>query len=83
MPSINLRSHISEDGILQLQIPLGLKDSEVEVTVTYREIAPVAKTSEELGWEPGFIEKTYGSCADDPIVIDDRAISEELDDNTK
>lgn len=49
--------------------------------MTYREITPVIKTPEELGWEPGFIDKTYGSCADDPIVIDERGISKELDDD--
>jgi hypothetical protein len=40
-------------------------------------------TLEELGWESGFIEKTYGSCADDPIVIYEQGISEELDDDTE
>ncbi|MBE9250933.1 DUF2281 domain-containing protein [Dolichospermum sp. LEGE 00240] len=29
------------------------------------------KSPEELGWPPGFFEQTYGSCQDDPIVIDD------------
>ncbi|MEM1172153.1 MAG: DUF2281 domain-containing protein [Cyanobacteria bacterium P01_H01_bin.35] len=28
-----------------------------------------------------FIQRTYGSCADDPITIDDEGILEELDDN--
>ncbi|MCC5652588.1 hypothetical protein LC609_22760 [Nostoc sp. XA013] len=28
------------------------------------------KTPEELGWPAGFFEQTYGSCQDDPIVID-------------
>jgi len=28
-----------------------------------------------------FIQKTYGSCAEGPITIDDGGISEELDDN--
>ncbi|MEH1822090.1 MAG: DUF2281 domain-containing protein [Nostoc sp.] len=27
-------------------------------------------TPEGKGWPPGFFEKTYGSCQDDPIVID-------------
>jgi hypothetical protein len=31
------------------------------------------KSPEELGWPPGFFEQTYGSCQDDPIVIDDDA----------
>jgi hypothetical protein len=42
------------------------------VTVTYQQLEPSAppKTPEELGWPVGFFEQTYGSCQDDPIVID-------------
>ncbi len=29
------------------------------------------KSPEELGWPPGFFEQTYGSCEDDPILLDD------------
>ncbi|WP_413171738.1 DUF2281 domain-containing protein [Anabaena azotica] len=32
---------------------------------------PQQKSSEELGWPPGFFEQTYGSCQDDPIILDD------------
>jgi hypothetical protein len=42
------------------------------MTVTYQQLEPstLSKTPEELGWPPGFFEQTYGSCQDDPIVID-------------
>ncbi|MDZ7996261.1 MAG: hypothetical protein RM022_030460 [Nostoc sp. EfeVER01] len=42
------------------------------MTVTYQQLEPSAppKTPEELGWPAGFFEQTYGSCQDDPIVID-------------
>jgi hypothetical protein len=29
------------------------------------------KSPEELGWPAGFFEQTYGSCEDDPILLDD------------
>ncbi|MCC5604827.1 hypothetical protein [Nostoc favosum] len=72
MQSIKLRSHVGSDGILHLEIPLGITDKEIEVTVTYQQLEPSAppKTPEELGWPAGFFEQTYGSCQDDPIVID-------------
>ncbi len=83
MPSIKLRSRVGADGILHLEVPVGLIDTELEITLTIQPVALASKTKtpEELSWEPGFIEKTYGSCANDPIVIDERGISEELDDD--
>lgn len=44
MQSITLQSHIGEDGILRLQVPVGLKDVDVRVTLaleeTYQNGAP-------------------------------------------
>ncbi|MCC5632599.1 hypothetical protein LC613_33875 [Nostoc sphaeroides CHAB 2801] len=72
MQSIKLCSHVGGDGILHLEIPVGITDKEMEVVVIYQQIEPSisTKTPEELGWPPGFFEQTYGSCQDDPIVID-------------
>ena len=70
MQSIKIRSRVGEDGILHLDIPLGMKDKEVEVMVIYQSIEAATQTPEDLGYPPGFFEQTYGSCQDDPIVID-------------
>jgi len=83
MQSIKLYSHVGSDGILHLDIPIGMTDKEIEVIVTYkqRKLSALPKTSEELGWTPGFFEQTYGSCQDDPIMIDsegDFEIREEM-----
>ncbi|MBD2168871.1 hypothetical protein H6G04_31325 [Calothrix membranacea FACHB-236] len=83
MQSIKLCSHVGSDGILHLEIPVGITDKEMEVMVIYQQIEPSApaKTPQELGWPPGFFEQTYGSCQDDPIVIDyegDFEIREEI-----
>jgi len=69
MQSIKLTKRIGEDGILHLDIPLGIKDKEVEVMVIYHSIE-TTQTPSDLGYPPGFFEQTYGSCQDDPIVID-------------
>lgn len=79
MQSIKLRSRVSSDGILHLNVPVGMADKELEVMVIFQPLEPSAqaKTPEELGWPPGFFEQTYGSCQDDPIVIDSEGVFEE------
>ncbi len=80
MQILTLRYRVGEDGILHLDVPVGLTDTELEVTITLKKVTPATITSEALEWKK-FIERTYGSCADDPIVIDDEGISAALDDN--
>lgn len=66
MQSITLRSHVGPDGILHLQLPVDLKNTDLEVTVTLRAIAPKLnrKLGVELGWSEGFFERTFGSIPD-------------------
>lgn len=69
MQNITLRSHVGKDGILHLDIPVGLIDAELEVTVS---IQPVDSPSEVdspqgKGWPPGFFERTFGSLRDEPL----------------
>ena len=73
MQSITLHSHVGEDGILHLDIPVGLTDAELEVTVT---VQPVS-TPEGKGWPPGFFEQTFGCLKDDPLVIDSEGVFED------
>jgi hypothetical protein len=72
MHSIQLKQRVGKDGILHLEIPVGMTDKEVEVMVIYQALeTPIQqKTLENLGYPLDFFEQTYGSCADDPIVID-------------
>ncbi len=78
MHNIKLRSHVGSDGILHLDVPVEVTDTDLEVTVTIKPIQSTsAKTEEELGWPTGFFEKTYGICQDDPLIIDDEGTFEE------
>ena len=81
MESIKIRSRVGSDGVLHLDVPVDFCDQEIEVTVMVEKVGPVFKSPENLGWPAGFFDRTLGSCADDPIVIDDEGISEELDDD--
>jgi len=66
MQSIKLHSHVGEDGMLQISVPIGMTDVELEVMVIVQPIVKTesAKTPEELGWSPGFFERTAGAIPD-------------------
>jgi len=74
MQSIKVRSHVGGDGMLHLQLPVGITDTEVEVIVVFQRIPPAteAKTPEDLGWSPGFFETVIGSWEGEPLVRPDQ-----------
>ena len=81
MESIKVRKHIRQDGILHLDIPVGLTEREVEVMVIYQPVSlDNADQGKSLTPVSASLENLYGVCADDPIILDDRGILESLDD---
>jgi hypothetical protein len=74
MESIKIRRHVGQDGILHLDIPVGITERDLEVMVIYESVSSSAATGRSL-------EQFYGICADDPIIVDDRGISDALDDD--
>lgn len=72
MTSVKLHSHVGRDGLLKLEVPVGLAETDVEIMIILHPIEPVtpstAKTPEELGWPPGFFERTAGSIPDFPDI---------------
>jgi hypothetical protein len=73
MESIKVRQRVGQDGILHLDIPVGMTERDVEVMVIYQSVPQSTTTGRSL-------EQFYGICADDPIVLDDRGILESFDD---
>jgi hypothetical protein len=69
MHRVTLRSHVGSDGILNLQMPSGVRDADVEVTVTVKDLSLTsqANQSEPRGWQPGFFELA-GSWEGEPLV---------------
>ncbi len=58
MQSIKLRSHVGQDGILKLEVPVGLSETDLEVVVV---VQPVAKeSSPKPNWPPGFFKRVIG-----------------------
>jgi hypothetical protein len=74
MESIKVRRHVGQDGILHLDIPVGITERDVEVVVIYQSVPSSTATGRSL-------EQLYGICADDPIILDEQGISESLDDD--
>ena len=65
MATIHVTTTAGPDGVVRLAIPVGEAGGEFDVVLTPK---PPAKTPEELGWPPGFIESTYGSIDDETFI---------------
>ena len=65
MQSFSLRTHVGGDGVLRVEIPTDLSDTDVEVVIVFQ---PVKTTTEKVhpSWPEGFFEKTVGSIPDFP-----------------
>lgn len=73
MQSIKINSYIGSDGMLHVDVPVGLTNQNVEVMVIYQPIDShnndnQAKCVDELGWSPDFFEKTFGAWQGEPLV---------------
>lgn len=70
MRSITLHSHVGQDGILKLEVPVGLADVEMEVTVILHPVSSSspAQPAEPHGWPPGFFERFAGCLPDFPDI---------------
>ena len=66
MQSITVQSHVGEDGILRLQIPVGVKDTDLQVTINL----PSSSTANS-GWPPGYLERVIGSWQGEFPVLED------------
>ncbi|WP_040697745.1 hypothetical protein [Nodosilinea nodulosa] len=73
MESIKVRQHVGQDGILRLDLPVGLADRDLDVMVIYQPVQALTPVETSLS-------ALYGICADDPIVTDGQGISVVLDD---
>ncbi|MBE9062843.1 hypothetical protein [cf. Phormidesmis sp. LEGE 11477] len=74
MESVKVRQRVGQDGILHLEIPIGLPDQDIEVMVIYQ-AAPVDTTAVLS------LEELYGICADDPIKFDKAGALDERDED--
>jgi hypothetical protein len=74
MESIKVRQRVGQDGMLHLDIPVGLTDRDIEVVVIYQPVQATMTAVLSLA-------DLYGICVDDPIHVDDAGISDALDED--
>ncbi len=67
LQSLKLQSHIGQDGILRLELPLDVANTDVEMVIVFQPMPPKHQPSKILGWPSGFFSKTFGSFKDDPL----------------
>ena len=65
MQTISLKAHADHNGLVKLEIPTDLADSELDVVVVLQPIAP--EPLDAMGYPIGYFEATYGSFADEPL----------------
>jgi hypothetical protein len=69
MQSIKVISHVGSDGILHLDIPVGMTNEELEVMVIFQPLKSSiqAEIPQTLGWMPGFFEEVIGGWSGEPL----------------
>jgi hypothetical protein len=67
MQSIKLNSHVGSDGILHLDVPVDIKNAELEVVITVKNINSTQENARKSEWSPGFFEKTAGAWEGEPL----------------
>jgi len=69
MVSFSVKTRVMPDGTLQVAIPTGLPDADVDVLVVVRPLAAGSTGSVPPGsWPEGFFDRTFGCLAEDPLV---------------
>ncbi len=62
MVTIPVKTRLEANGTLNLRVPTGLPESEVEVVII---VQPVSDSS--ATWPDGFFEQTYGDFTEHPL----------------
>ena len=69
MTSISVKARVKPDGTLQLAVPTGLPESEVDVLLVIRPLnTGSANAGSTDSWPAGFFDDTFGSLADRTLV---------------
>ena len=68
MKSVPFRSRVGADGLLKLEVPLDIRDADVEVVVVVNPASGTGLPPNDKGWAPGFFERTAGAWAGEALV---------------
>jgi hypothetical protein len=79
METITLHSRVGADGLLTLQVPVKLTNTDLEVVLIVQPVAPQSKATE---WSPEFFEEVAGGWRGELLVREDQGqyeVREELE----
>ncbi len=69
MVSFSAKARVKPDGSLQVAIPTGLPETDVDVLVVVQPVGTGHEERPAVGrWPEGFFEKTFGCLAENPLV---------------
>ncbi|MGA2986478.1 MAG: hypothetical protein ABSG32_21980 [Terriglobia bacterium] len=69
MTSFSIKTRLQPDGTLQVAVPTGLPEADVDVLVVIRPLdSGNGKVAQKSSWPEDFFDKTYGCLAEDPLV---------------
>ena len=73
MKTIEIASHVGEDGILRLEVPVDVRNQDLDVLVVVNPVSRQAPgiTGRDL-WPPGFFDSTAGAFRDEPLERGDQ-----------
>ncbi len=66
MTSISVKTRVKADGTVQVAVPTGLPESDVDVLLLIQPINGGSAKGLDA-WPEGFFEQTYGCMAEDPL----------------
>ncbi|MBE9194886.1 hypothetical protein IQ219_06090 [Synechocystis sp. LEGE 06083] len=70
METITFKTHVGEDGILQIALPPEIKNADLEVTLVFQTVSISQTKFESIkqGWHKDFFEEVVGSWEGEPLI---------------
>lgn len=81
MQSLALHTRVGKDGILKIETPIGIADTELDVVLV---VHPATKKQRDQGaqangWPPGFFTEVIGGWQGEPLVRESQGVYETRD----
>lgn len=69
MQTITTEAHVGADGILRIEVPIGMTDMIFDVVIVAqpRTNGNIAQTWEPRKWPPNFFERIFGGWQGEPL----------------
>ncbi len=61
MICIKTKAHVGSDGVFAVQVPIALRETDVEALLVLQPLSESQEATNELGWPIGFFKRTAGA----------------------